>query len=428
LTAKDEWGAIAEDQVEILVIDPSLEGDQVMAFISSPEENEMVVDAGNIVTISAEGSYVIEIAGGAVTCLYGSCPAQTSTVPQTPISGTGAALTTYNLLFKWRTIFNNDYEMSSQARGNESNSVDLFRWYPNGIGQKLLLDVGYYDDNDILQDNSIALRTFGMTGEPNGISCDKENELWLYANGSDPRESSDNCLIQDYWEPCCQDGFECVEEGGMHTCQPGIEPPEDPLGCGKYLTPEECGNDTDDEWETIVPDAPLPNCKIGTNIAYDDDGYSYHLDCECFWNASLETECVGTSELICDDCDFNRRHEGTSKPKLGKCVVIKAGDDDCEDGFLEYSWGANYTWDSDNEYDTQQDCKDETGTEDLKDCLLHSGKYRYDPINISGQCNPGSNIIICPAQIQLPFFGFMNVLVVIAILIFIYSYLIIRKK
>ena len=102
-----------------------------------------------------------------------------------------------------------------------------------------------------------------------------------------------------------------------------------------------------------------------------------------------------------------------------------------DDGFLSYSWGATPNWPEENSYDTEALCLEKTGT-NPGDCIKHpdtpTGKWRYDPMLDSADCVDGEKIIICPAQVQLPFFGFVNVLAVLTILIFMYGYLIIRKK
>ena len=55
-----------------------------------------------------------------------------------------------------------------------------------------------------------------------------------------------------------------------------------------------------------------------------------------------------------------------------------------------------------------------------------TGEWHYDPINIftglrkNEQCVAGSNTIACPAQIQLPFFNWYNVVVTIIVIILIY--------
>ena len=52
--------------------------------------------------------------------------------------------------------------------------------------------------------------------------------------------------------------------------------------------------------------------------------------------------------------------------------------------------------------------------------VVSESKYYYDPLRLSERCVTTSNILACPAQIQLPFFGFYNIVIVITLIFLIY--------
>ena len=105
--------------------------------------------------------------------------------------------------------------------------------------------------------------------------------------------------------------------------------------------------------------------------------------------------------LSCDSsCHFETSQctggiEGGGEVVIGTCTYFSETGDNCDDGFLSYSWTAN--WD---------------GTPESK------------PL----ECIDGSKTIECPAEVQLPFFGIYNFIAVVLIIAFIYIILILRGK
>ena len=84
--------------------------------------------------------------------------------------------------------------------------------------------------------------------------------------------------------------------------------------------------------------------------------------------------------------------------EIGNCLYGESsGSDDCEDGFLTYSWNAIWNWGEDN--------------------VFHS-----DPKNQTELCISGGKTVPCPAQIKLPFFGFFNLIITLLIIGFVYIY------
>ena len=104
---------------------------------------------------------------------------------------------------------------------------------------------------------------------------------------------------------------------------------------------------------------------------------------------------------------------------IGTCYLQESGEsDNCDDGFISYSWTALWEWNSGNYVYVDPESEDY-----VEDPV---GEWHYDPINLftglrkNEQCVAGSNTIACPAQIQLSFFNWINVAVTIIVSVLIY--------
>jgi len=60
--------------------------------------------------------------------------------------------------------------------------------------------------------------------------------------------------------------------------------------------------------------------------------------------------------------------------------------------------------------------------------LLGSGNYHYDPDRKSETCLDGSNTVVCPAQIQLPFFTTYSLVIAIVLIVLIYFLILKNSK
>ena len=140
---------------------------------------------------------------------------------------------------------------------------------------------------------------------------------------------------------------------------------EDIVICGNYENEVSCGNDI---CQVAGTDAP-------TNVTCDDPT----INCQCSWT---------------DQCNFEFESQEVNGTVIGTCTFVENTEDDCSDGLLSYSWIT--TW-----------------TEDLGDKPL--------------ECSDGSRVLECPAQIQLPFFGFYNLIVAVLLIAIIY-FIILRRK
>ncbi|MFC1666135.1 hypothetical protein ACFLZF_00255 [Nanoarchaeota archaeon] len=112
-------------------------------------------------------------------------------------------------------------------------------------------------------------------------------------------------------------------------------------------------------------------------------------------------------------------------PGIGSCTFVDKGGDDCEDGFLDYKWDAIWEWSSGNSFTSN----DNEFSQDPEDYTQDpEGTFHYDPQKDFSECEGGTTTIDCPAQIQLPFFGFFSFFISLALITLIYTALIFKNK
>jgi len=200
-------------------------------------------------------------------------------------------------------------------------------------------------------------------------------EYYLKVNYLDQEQQSLDIEIKANWEDYC------------------AGPPEITV-CGQYLERSKCNVDGCEVAQNSVPE----------QIDCNEDG----INCGCSW--------VGTDESGSCAATF-------SSGNIGTCYLQEIeGSSNCEESeFLTYSWTALWNWIEGNTFGSDPD----PGNNDYWE-NTSSGTWHYDPINLftgtnkSVQCQPGENIIACPAQIQLPFFNWYNVVVTLIVIILIY--------
>ncbi len=131
----------------------------------------------------------------------------------------------------------------------------------------------------------------------------------------------------------------------------------------------------------------------------------------CIWNLVPVPE-------VCKPKVSSISNDGTV---IGSCIYNEnASTDDCSDGFLSHAWTANWTWDSTNVYILNPN---------LPGYILGSdGKYHYDPQGAALTCQSGSSTIPCPAQVQLSFFDWKNLVAVVILISLLYFLLEKSKK
>ena len=148
--------------------------------------------------------------------------------------------------------------------------------------------------------------------------------------------------------------------------------------CSDYLLEANCVDD-------IPCDVADDQTSLPLGVSCDDSD----INCFCSWNATNE---------VCNSA--------YSRDGIGSCSYDEDmyGNDNCDDGFLSYSWDAFWTWDPLN--------------------LVSQN----DPYGDAAACESGSKIIACPAMIQLSFFNFWNLIGVVLLVILIYLFFGIKGK
>jgi len=185
---------------------------------------------------------------------------------------------------------------------------------------------------------------------------------------------------------------------------------EDNLLVTEY-SPEECEGTLCSNYIDSV------NCSFDPCLAAEE-GCSIYDDCDCSWDD-------GTCKFISSPGGgWGSINYG------GTCSYTEESYDDCEDGFLSYSWSVVWTWDHEGEA-SPIDCYTNLIGCVEQDCVPYDdgdGELYYcDPRGGYERCAPGSNTIQCPAELQLPFFGFYSILSTFIAITLIYG-LLYRKK
>jgi len=204
--------------------------------------------------------------------------------------------------------------------------------------------------------------------------------------------------------PTCDDGIKNGAETGVNYITGegcGGECPACPIDpclsktvCSSYTTEGECGQDTCGAANKSTP-------VLGQNEK-----------ATCYWDDSNNPKCNSRITSV----DPQGR-------EIGFCNYIEnIGADTCDDdGFLSYSYSAIWNWTENNVYSSDK-------SSEVNYVLGLDGRYHYDPDRKSALCVPGSRTIQCPAQIQLSFFTWANLVAAIVLVIIVYIILSNRKK
>ncbi len=111
----------------------------------------------------------------------------------------------------------------------------------------------------------------------------------------------------------------------------------------------------------------------------------------------------------------------------GNCnTQYKPTNDTCSDGFLYQSWTASWVWNSTDNYSSLAACE-ATGCS-ASDCIVDGSIYRCDPNHVSSTCQSGSATIPCPAQVQLNFFDWRNLIVAVILIFVLYVIFEVNRK
>lgn len=178
---------------------------------------------------------------------------------------------------------------------------------------------------------------------------------------------------------------------------------------------------------SVEANFPEINCGLSSEINPNTGCMDFTL-CECFWNAT-QNECGPKAILSDQQCPSTTYYIGD----VGTCFADENTGDTCDDGFLTYSWIANFVFDSTNDNLPLGTGGYDPADNNYVENPVGSGNWHYDPFinpttRKSETCVDGSNTLECPAQIQLPFFTFLNFVIVVIVFVIIYSVINSRNK
>jgi hypothetical protein len=140
--------------------------------------------------------------------------------------------------------------------------------------------------------------------------------------------------------------------------------------------------------------------------------------------------CSSASDGVCDyycvfidpDC---KSQPGLDRFLIGTCFYTENGGDNCDDGVLVRSLDALWVWNNENSFSSNPDGQDYR--EDP------AGVFRYDPLDALGisesaGCAKVQDTLVCPASVEVPFFGIYSFVGVIVLVVLIYIIYSLKKK
>ena len=330
--------------------------------------------------------------------------------------------------------FDGIYELYFEVNNNENwrsgiltvdvNQSNEFQMYWGDSGESEITSFQYWKDQSNLV--TLIIENSGLsTGDSVNFDIQEEdgicpNDFIRTVTGTVNSEGTvlASWEIQDSDFEAAMDDFPCNNEQGEYVdndfefyFETELSPePSSELNTTYYYNPlPPCFGITSCASYSNENSCEANSCGVDPQLPGVDCSNSDY-DCGCSWSESLEPASCGAR--------YNSSHAELS---IGECIFINdLSTDDCEDGFLSFSWTTTWTWDNQNPSSSPPPCN-ETWPEG-EDNLCH-----YDPINSVANCEAGSNVIACPAQIQLSFFSTLNIIAAVILLVTIY-YLLKREK
>ena len=266
---------------------------------------------------------------------------------------------------------------SFTINGNQSENLNITRG--------ALTSGTYCGDGIVQKPNDKGLNEQCDGSNLNGITtCDQYNST-TYSGGNL------GCFANGTANECQYDASNCQLNPSSLIC-------DGKSVCGDYNSADLCNADL---------------CRFNGNpLAYNTppQAGTGKVD-RCQWDPST-SKCNKVVPII-----VNGKEIGTCTSKENPRT------DDCSDGFLSYTWNSTWNWSQNNPILAPNG----DGT-----CPTNStawnGKCHYDPNKDSQKCASGSSTISCPAQVQLSFFDWRNVLAAILIIFVLYVLLMKNKK
>ena len=275
----------------------------------------------------------------------------------------------------------------------------------SGLGMQGFVTFEIYED-DLLVDEEIRTIAKGneIYGTFEAIGYGIITAEWIITQ--EDYDAANELLFADY------DGF-VFRINGRESNKLTIWPKDETFWCVDYDQETNCercddyncnaaSNSVNKKVFEVFPEM-WGDIRCGDTV--QEGACSYIVNCECKWVSSSSPYCGSAWEFISDNCS-----------SIGRCFFEEDSTDNCDDGFLTYSWEATWFWDIGNGYSSYSDGP----SNDTDDYIFENEKYYYDPGKISEKCVGETNTIPCPAQIQLPFFDWKNFIIAIIMLAIIY--------
>lgn len=278
--------------------------------------------------------------------------------------------------FEW-TLFKNTLESlgmtSSESSWNVTNLVNFGEYI-------IRLTVGRDNVVDI-QEKEFKVY-YDYTGP--ALECvEPERVSWLNFTDNSLINSLTDCE-QENVATCCPEDYECVEDICVANDYTNY------FLCSDYTTQEQCDN-----FNLVVAKTSISNIredeKTCPEVIDFIDGCFYSLEnCRCDWD-SANSVCAAAVDILPSACD----EDSPAPAEIGTCYYTENTGDNCDDGFLTYAWDALWQW-------------------------ANSNPSEEDPLGEEQNCVDGSNVVPCPAQVQLPFFNFISFMISLLVIVLIY--------
>jgi len=314
----------------------------------------------------------------------------------------------------WTNIFGDKINQVSIVSGNYVKMVVNNTEFAQGTQVTFYiyeLDDGSTGDDEDAIDDELRVGTNNITGT---VDANGKVEAQLQITQQDISNGGNENPLEFY--------FVVFKDDSTSIYSPTLQ--VYPLGpgycdmidlCSAYTNEDECNQDPCGVAETSLEQRE-EGIVCGEHYT-DVNGCDHWSVCRCKWNLA-QGVCEADRQ---DNIDTSSCGQAGGIDSIGDCLYQEdTSNDDCSDGFLVYNWTATWTWDPENSFNPNPDGADYVQGND--------GNWHYDPLRRSEACNPGGQTIPCPAQIKVPFFGILQLIIAILIIAIIYYYLINSKN
>ncbi len=254
--------------------------------------------------------------------------------------------------------------------------------------------------------------TYGSCDYTGYDVCDESNECWLAGD-----HCGDDCFCEEgypsnYDGTCGEDNPNvCVEDYDINECWLAGDLCTDECECFGTSYPNGYGSCDYAGYDVCAENYDINDCWLAGDHCTEDciceEGYEPNQQGSCYSEG-------GTGEGT------------TITRKKGTCFYTESGGDDCDDGYLTRILNAFWQWDETNRY-AYTEIPVGQENEFIPDAVEYD-LYRYDPQRESQMCVNLEDTFVCPASVEVPFFGVYQAVIVIAIIGLIYLIYVLKKK